>query len=160
MGGGKDYIMLITILFSCYPVMLVVSDKLSKKLAQIVKRFRSMTGDRTQIAYDAIQGISVERRMVRDYEEANEAYCHIQKKTNRLTTALERLGNMFDLLGELTAIYTLYGSFRYAFLRIGQYLSQMMNCLVNVERGNTLSRGKGIVLPLLGLCSKMCQSCF
>lgn len=53
--------MLIIILFACYPVMLVVSDKLSKKLAQIVKRFRRMTDDRTQIAYDAIQGISVGR---------------------------------------------------------------------------------------------------
>ena len=52
---------LIIILFACYPVMLVVSDKLSKKLAQIVRRFRRMTDDRTQIAYDAIQGIAVGR---------------------------------------------------------------------------------------------------
>ena len=96
----------------------------------------------------------VGKRMVGDYEESNITYCHIQKKTNGLTAALEGLNNMFDLLGalaalglgiwfvqegmiglgELTAIYTLYGSFRYAFLRIGQYLPQMMNCLANVER--------------------------
>lgn len=37
-------------------------------------------------------------------------------------------------VGALTAIYTLYGSFRWVFLEIGRYLPQMMNCLANVER--------------------------
>lgn len=53
--------MLIVILFASYPVMLVVADKLSKKLAEIAKRYRSKMDERTQIAYDAIQGIVVGR---------------------------------------------------------------------------------------------------
>ena len=53
--------MLIVILFASYPVMLVVADKLSKKLAEIAKRYRSKMDERTQIAYDAIQGITVGR---------------------------------------------------------------------------------------------------
>lgn len=123
-------------------------------------RLARQNGNMTEHLTNLLSGMElakvfpVGKRMVHDYEEANEAYCHIQKKTNRLAAALEGLNNMFDLLGalaalglgiwfvqegriglgELTAIYTLYGSFRYAFLRIGQYLPQMMNCLANVER--------------------------
>lgn len=52
---------LIVILFACYPVMVIVADKLSKRLAKIVKRYRNRMDDRTQIAYDVIQGIAVER---------------------------------------------------------------------------------------------------
>ncbi|MBQ9142972.1 MAG: ABC transporter ATP-binding protein [Lachnospiraceae bacterium] len=52
---------LIVILFACYPVMVIVVDKLSKRLAKIVKRYRTRMDDRTQIAYDVIQGIAVER---------------------------------------------------------------------------------------------------
>ncbi len=52
---------LIVILFACYPVMVLVADKLSKRLAKIVERYRTKMDDRTQIAYDAIQGIAVGR---------------------------------------------------------------------------------------------------
>lgn len=96
----------------------------------------------------------VGKRMLKDYQDSNEAYSDIQKKTNRLNAGLESLNVMFDLLGALaflglgvwfvskdmvtvgalTAIYTLYGSFRWVFLEIGRYLPQMMNCLANVER--------------------------
>ena len=95
----------------------------------------------------------VGKRMLSDYKEANTSYCDIQKKTGRLHGALESLNCLFDLsgalaflglgvwfvsnqmvtIGELTAIYTLYGTFRYVFLDIGRYLPQMMNCLANVE---------------------------
>ena len=92
--------------------------------------------------------------MLKDYQESNEVYSNIQKKTNRLNAGLESMNVMFDLLGALaflglgvwfvsknmvsvgalTAVYTLYGSFRWVFLEIGKYLPQMMNCLANVER--------------------------
>lgn len=52
---------LIVILFASYPVMLIVADKLSKRLATIVKRYRNRMDDRTQIAFDVIQGITVGR---------------------------------------------------------------------------------------------------
>lgn len=96
----------------------------------------------------------VGKRMLKDYQDSNKEYSDIQKKTNRLNAGLESLNVMFDLLGALaflglgvwfvskdmvsvgalTAIYTLYGSFRWVFLEIGRYLPQMMNCLANVER--------------------------
>lgn len=54
-------IRLIVILFASYPVMLIVADKLSKRLAKILKKFRTRMDDRTQVAYDAIQGIAIGR---------------------------------------------------------------------------------------------------
>ena len=52
---------LLLILFASYPVMLIAADKLSKRLFRILKKFRSGIDKRTQIAYDAIQGIAVGR---------------------------------------------------------------------------------------------------
>lgn len=53
--------MLIIVLFASYPVMLVVADRLSKKLAELTKKMRTHMDERTQKAYDAIQGIVVGR---------------------------------------------------------------------------------------------------
>ncbi|MBQ8822429.1 MAG: ABC transporter ATP-binding protein [Lachnospiraceae bacterium] len=53
--------MLIVILFLSYPVMLIVADKMSKRLAAIVTHYRTKMDERTQIAYDSIQGIVVGR---------------------------------------------------------------------------------------------------
>ncbi len=53
--------MLIVVLFASYPIMLIVADKLSKKLAEITKKMRNHMDERTEKAYDAIQGIVVGR---------------------------------------------------------------------------------------------------
>lgn len=93
-------------------------------------------------------------RLSKEYEEAGEEYFHIQKKTNRLSAGLECFTVMFDLvgalaflglgiwfvslgkigLGELTALYTIYGAFRNGFLEIGLYLPEMMYCVANAEK--------------------------
>lgn len=52
---------LIVVLFASYPVMLVIADRLSKKLAAVAKRRRGRMDDRTRAAFDAIQGIEVLR---------------------------------------------------------------------------------------------------
>lgn len=57
---GMD-VRLIFVLFAGYPIMLVVADKLSKKLAGLAKKLRSYMDERTQMAYDVIQGIVVGR---------------------------------------------------------------------------------------------------
>lgn len=54
-------IRLILILFASYPVMWFASDRLSKKLAAILKKFRTGMDIRTQIAFDAIQGMTIGR---------------------------------------------------------------------------------------------------
>lgn len=84
--------LLILILFACYPVMLIVADKLSKKLSKITKRFRRMTDDRTQIAYDAIQGIAVGRSfrlfdtMKRRIDTVIDAIAEDRSKSTRIST--------------------------------------------------------------------------
>ena len=52
---------LIIVLFASYPVMLVTADKLSRKLAELAKKLRTHMDTRTELAYDAIQGIAVGR---------------------------------------------------------------------------------------------------
>lgn len=54
-------VMLIVVLFASYPIMLIVADKLSKKLAELTKKLRTHMDNRTEKAYDAIQGIVVGR---------------------------------------------------------------------------------------------------
>lgn len=103
---------------------------------------------------ELIKIFPMRQTMWEDYHEANEDYYDTQIKAGKLSAALESLNCLFDLtgalaflglgiyfvsknmigLGQLTAIYTLYGSFRYVFLDIGTYLPQMMNCLANAER--------------------------
>ncbi len=67
-------IMLIVVLFVTYPVLLVVADKLSRHLTAVVKKRRGSIDARTQVAYDAIQGMEV----VRSYN----LYGVMQKKIN------------------------------------------------------------------------------
>ncbi len=73
---------LIVILFASYPIMLLASDKLSKRLAKIVKRYRTGMDERTQIAYDVIQGITVARSY------------------NLYDTVCKRIGTVIDKIAE------------------------------------------------------------
>ena len=54
-------VLLIIVLFISYPIMLIVADRLSKKLAELTKKLRTHMDERTEKAYDAIQGIVVGR---------------------------------------------------------------------------------------------------
>ncbi len=54
-------VLLIIVLFASYPVMLVVADRLSRKLAQLAKKLRSHMDECNEKAYDAIQGIVIGR---------------------------------------------------------------------------------------------------
>ena len=122
-----------------------LSDKNNKMLEKLTSILSGM---------ELIKIFPVRSRLSKEYENANKEYFHIQKRTNQLSAGLECLNSMFDLigalaflglgiwfvslgrinLGELTALYTLYGAFRNVFLEIGQYLPQMMNCIANAEK--------------------------
>lgn len=93
-------------------------------------------------------------RLSGEYDEASGEYFRVQKRANRLSAGTEGLGCLFDLtgplaflglgiwfvsmgkigLGELAALYSLYGSIRSSFWGIGMYLPQMMNCIANAEK--------------------------
>ncbi len=93
-------------------------------------------------------------RLSSEFEAAGNEYFQIEKKTNRLRSGLESMNCLFDLtgalaflglgiwfmslgrigLGELTALYTIYGAFQNVFLEIGLYLPQVMYCIGNAEK--------------------------
>lgn len=94
------------------------------------------------------------RQLLNEYDVANEECYKLQKKTNVMSSALDSFNSLFDLLsglaflgvgvffiaknmvtlGELTAIYSIYGAFRFVVLEIGKYIPQLMNCVANAER--------------------------
>lgn len=122
-----------------------LSDKNKKMLEKLTSILSGM---------ELIKIFPVGTKLTEEYEDAGREYFQIQKRTNRLSAGLESLNQMLDLvgalaflgigiwfvslgrvsLGALTALYSLYGTFRYAFLEIGQYLPQMMNCIANAEK--------------------------
>ncbi len=122
-----------------------LSDKNSKMLEKLTNILSGI---------ELIKIFPVGPRLLQEYETTNKEYLNIKKNTNRLSAGLESFNCMFDLigalaflglgiwfvslgrinLGELTALYTLYGVFRNVFLDIGQYLPQMMNCIANAEK--------------------------
>lgn len=53
--------MLTLVLFASYPVMLVVADRLSKKLAEIARKLRTHMDTCNDKAYDAVRGIVIGR---------------------------------------------------------------------------------------------------
>ncbi len=103
---------------------------------------------------DLIKIFPVGASLSREYDQASGEYFRIQKRSNRLSAGTESLGCLFDLtgplaflglgiwfvsmgkigLGELSALYSLYGSTRDSFWGIGMYLPQMMNCIGNAEK--------------------------
>lgn len=103
---------------------------------------------------DLIKIFPVGASLSREYGEASGEYFRVQKRANRLSAGTECLGCLFDLtgplaflglgiwfvsmgkigLGELSALYSLYGSTRDSFWGIGMYLPQMMNCIGNAEK--------------------------
>ncbi|MGN1181159.1 MAG: ABC transporter ATP-binding protein [Suilimivivens sp.] len=138
----------------------IVNSRFLKPMKEMGGKLAGQNSVMTERLTNMLAGMEVAKMfpmgkyMLIDYKEASRCCDQIQKKTNRLTAALESFNCLFELLGALaflgigvwfaargmvtigalTAIYTLYGSFRYMFLDIGRYLPQMMNCLANIER--------------------------
>lgn len=123
--------------------------KLSDKNKMMLEKLTSILS-----GMETIKIFPVGAKLTDEYESASRDYFRIQGSANRMSAGLEALNQMFDLigalaflgmgvwfvslgrisLGALTALYSLYGTFRYAFLEIGQYLPQMMNCIANAEK--------------------------
>lgn len=128
-----------------------------KRLGMVLsKENGTMTEKLTNIlaGIDLTKIFPIGEKIYHDYEKENQKFYVAQKKTNWMNAALNSLNSMFDLLGglaflglgvifvanhminlgELTAIYTLYGYFRFSFAEIGRYLPQMVNCVANAQR--------------------------
>lgn len=123
--------------------------RLSDKNALLLEKLTNiLTG------MELVKIFPVGAKLTNEYEDAGIDYYCTQKHANRLSAGLESLNCFFDLAGalaslglgvwfvslgrvslaNLSAIYTLYGTFRYVFLDIGLYLPQMMGCIGNAEK--------------------------
>ena len=138
----------------------IVNSIFIKPMKGIGKRLAVQNGRMTEALTNILGGTEliktfpIGRVWGMEYRTANKAACDMQKEGSRVSALLESFQCMFELLsaliflglgvwfvarklvtlGELTAIYTLYGTFRYVFSDIGKYLPQMMECMANVER--------------------------
>lgn len=101
-------------------------------------------------------------KLLKEYQDSAQDYYSAQMKANRLWAGLESIQFIFDMsgtlfflglgvlfisrnligLGQLAAIYSLYGSFQYVFLEIGKYFPQMMQCMANAEALMEFSLGE------------------
>lgn len=147
-------------LFGVSGLSFVVNSVFIKPMKRVGSKLSSKTAVLTEKITNILAGMETTkifptgRQLLNDYDVANEDCCKLQKKTNVMTAALDSFNSLFDLLsglaflgvgvwfisknmvtlGELTAIYSIYGSFRFVVLEIGKYIPQMMNCVANAER--------------------------
>lgn len=124
---------------------IALSEKNSKMLEKLTDILSGM---------ELIRIFPARTRLSSEFEAAGREYFQIEKKTNRLRSGLESMNCLFDLtgalaflglgiwfmslgrigLGELTALYTIYGAFQNVFLEIGLYLPQVVYCIGNAEK--------------------------
>ena len=147
-------------LFAVSGMSLIVNGLFVKPMKTYGKELSVQNGVVTEKITNILAGMEITRifstgrQLLDAYDTANEECYKIQKKTNRMTAFLESFNSFFDLLsslaflgvgvwflskqltnlGELAAIYAIYGSFRMTVAEIGKYIPQMMNCIANAER--------------------------
>lgn len=147
-------------LFAINALSLIVNGIFVKPMKNAGSRLSVKNGTMTEKLTNILAGMETAkifpmgRQLLDEYDVANDECYKMQKKTNMMTASLDSLNSMFDFmsglvfigvgvwfisqkmvtLGELTAIYTLYGDFRFVVFEMGKYFPQMMNCVANAER--------------------------
>lgn len=147
-------------LFAINALSLIVNGIFVKPMKNAGGRLSVKNGTMTEKLTNILAGMETAkifpmgRQLLDEYDVANDECYKMQKKTNMMTASLDSLNSMFDFmsglvfigvgvwfisqrmvtLGELTAIYTLYGDFRFVVFEMGKYFPQMMNCVANAER--------------------------
>lgn len=129
--------------------MKTVGGRLSAKMSVLMEKITNILA-----GMETTKIFPTGRQLLDEYDVANEECYRLQKKTNVMSSALDSFNSLFDLLsglaflgvgvffisknmvtlGELTAIYSIYGAFRFVVLEIGKYIPQLMNCVANAER--------------------------
>ncbi|MCH5343434.1 MAG: ABC transporter ATP-binding protein [Acetatifactor sp.] len=126
--------------------------KVSKDLSQCNSRMTSRLSDLLQ-GMEQVRMYRAGKGILKDFMKENKSYAKKYKGKTILTACLESMDRGFELLcslfflmlgiyfvnrgyttlGALTAIYTMYGSFTYQFLMMGQYMPELVGCLANAQ---------------------------
>lgn len=112
--GLSDWRLFLAVLF-CYPLLLTAANYIADKLQQLAKARREMLDERTEIAYDSVQGIVVGRSynlfpvLFRRIDTVIETVFQNEKRRTRISTMSFVLQNIIswvpNLLCYLLALY-------------------------------------------------------
>lgn len=150
-----------TVILAVLNIMLVfVNTSLSKPMERVGKAMAESFAKMTEKLSNIISGIEVSKiydvahMAEMQYKKANQRYVQEQKKKMCLSSILESFNVGFDLLcalmflvvgvyflqlglvtiGEMAAIYTMYGALSFRFLQLGKYYPELINCIAYAER--------------------------
>lgn len=147
-------------LFGINLVALVINSLMAGPMKKVGVEASKSNSKMTEALSNVLQGIDIikmydaKHQTVKRYQEENKDYVRTQKKFMFLNGALDSMNKCFDLIcalaflavgvffvekgittiGNLAAIYTMYGMFSWNFLQMGKYYPVLMNCLAYVER--------------------------
>lgn len=152
---------LMTVILAVLNIMLVfVNTSLSKPMERVGKAMAESFAKMTEKLSNIISGIEISKiydvahMTEMQYKKANQRYVQEQKKKMYLSSILESFNVGFDLLcalmflvvgvyflqlglvtiGEMAAIYTMYGALSFRFLQLGKYYPELINCIAYAER--------------------------
>lgn len=138
----------------------LINSMFTEPMKNVGKEMSRKNSIMTQKLSNMIHGIEIfkmfdtNKKTVEQYQTANDEFVKVQKKKMKLGGALEALNVGFDLLfallfivigiifiqndfaqiGDVAAIYTMYGALSFQFLQLGKYYPELMNCIAYAER--------------------------
>ena len=130
------------------PKMKKIAKETSATKSQIAQKFMDTVNGR-----DYIRTYSGARLLLDRYNEENNKSANVSKKYWNNIAKLNSWNTFFDMvfalgflliavlfvergwcsIGEVAAIYTLYGTFSYNFLELGRYIPELINCIARAQ---------------------------
>ena len=141
-------------------LLLLINTLLSKPMKRVAKDMAGQNAVMVEKLSNLIAGMEIcklydnEHKTEQQYIHANESFIKAQKKKMCLSSLLESFNVGFDLLcalmflvigiyflnnhmvtiGEVAAIYTMYGALSFHFLQLGKYYPELINCIAYAEK--------------------------
>lgn len=152
--------MLTFVLIILNVMLLFANTSLSKPMKRVAKDMVKQNAVMVEKLSNLIAGMEIckmydnEHKTEEQYIHANKSFIKAQKKKMYISSLLESFNVSFDLLcalmflvvgiyfllnhmvtiGEMTAIYTMYGALSFHFLQLGRYYPELINCISYVEK--------------------------
>lgn len=152
--------MMTFVLITLNVLLLLINTSLSKPMKQVAKDMAGQNAVMVEKLSNLIAGMEIcklydnEHKTEQQYIYANESFIKAQKKKMCLSSLLESFNVGFDLLcalmflvigiyflrnhmvtiGEVAAIYTMYGALSFQFLQLGKYYPELINCIAYAEK--------------------------
>ncbi len=141
-------------------MLFLINTSLSKPMKQVAKDMAKYNAVMVEKLSNLIAGMEIcklydnEHKTEQQYIHANESFIKAQKRKMCLSSLLESFNVGFDLLcalmflvigiyflhnhmvtiGEVAAIYTMYGALSFRFLQLGKYYPELINCVAYAEK--------------------------